>query len=84
MDQRERFSRQQAIKAHKLHAAYDSKALTRNARAAFFHSFELKVDPEGTLPAEERLRRARHLQRAHMKNMALRSAEARAAKAGGS
>jgi hypothetical protein len=78
MDQQERLSLQQSIKAHLMHAQHDPHEITANARAAFLASFEKKVDPEGVLPVEERRRRAEHLRRAHMKAMALRSAEVRA------
>ena len=50
---------------------------TRNAREAFLQSFLVKVDPDGLLPVEERVRRAESLRRAHFTSMALASARAR-------
>jgi hypothetical protein len=69
--------------AHALHAKYDSRELTANARAAWFKKFLDQVD-ECTpgLPEAERLRRAEHLVRAHMARLALASSRARAKKAG--
>ena len=40
--------------------------------------FEQQVDPDGTLPIEERQRRAQFALKAHMAELALRSAQARA------
>lgn len=68
------------IGAHVLHARYDSRALTGNARAAFLASFERAVDPDGRLPADERWRRAAHLRAAHFARLARRSALARKAR----
>jgi len=64
-----------------LHSKYDSRELTANARAAFMVSFEAKVDPDGTLPAAERRRRAEHLRQAHFIRMGKKSAKVRAARA---
>ncbi|MGH2798901.1 MAG: hypothetical protein ACRDM0_14795, partial [Thermoleophilaceae bacterium] len=58
------------IGAHLLHARYDSRALTANARAAFLAGFERAVDPDGLLPADERRRRAAHLRAAHFARLA--------------
>lgn len=69
------------IGAYSLHAQYDSKAITANARAAFLSKFEKQVDPEGKLPDEERIRRAAMARSAHFRKLALRSAKARAARA---
>lgn len=63
--------------AHVLHAKYDSRDLTRNARLAFFESFEKKVDPYDELDPRERRRRADQLMSAHFTNMARKSVEAR-------
>jgi hypothetical protein len=68
------------IGAHSLHSQYDSRALTSNARAAFLDRFEHEVDPDRTLPTAERARRAEHARKAYFTRLALRSAEARAAK----
>lgn len=43
--------------------------------------FEREVDPDGTLPPEQRRRRALHLQKAYMLRLSLRAAQARRAKA---
>jgi len=55
----------------------DPAAATAPARAAFLNRFEQQVDPDGTLPPEERARRAEHLRKAHFTRMALASARAR-------
>ncbi|WP_100502176.1 hypothetical protein [Geodermatophilus chilensis] len=55
----------------------DPAARTAKARAAFTDRFEREADPDGTLPADERARRAEHLRRAHYKRLALKSAQAR-------
>ena len=44
----------------------DRRAATNSARTAAFARFERQVDPEGTLSPEERYRRAKLAQRAHM------------------
>jgi hypothetical protein len=62
----------------------DRSARTAPARRAAFAKFEQAVDPDGVLPAEERARRAENLRRAHLQQMALRSAKVRRLrKAGG-
>jgi hypothetical protein len=73
-----------SIAANTLHATYDSRELTANARAAFRKRFLIQVD-EATpgLPEVERLRRAEHLFRAHMQRLAVRSAKVRAARKAG-
>lgn len=53
------------------------QAPAKVARAGFMRRFELQVDPDGTLPPEERASRARYALKAHMANLALRSAQAR-------
>lgn len=65
------------IGAYSLHAKYDSSALTERARAAFFASFEAKVDPERKLAPAERTRRAEAARRAHFARLALKSVVAR-------
>lgn len=55
----------------------DPKEGTRKARETFLASFVTKVDPEGVLPVEERLRRAESLRSAHFTRMALQSARVR-------
>lgn len=58
----------------------DRAARTRPARVAFPRRFEKEVDPDGTLPPEERRQRAEHAKRAYMLRLAKRSAAARKAK----
>ena len=60
------------IGAHVLHARYDSRALTANARSAFLASFKRAVDPDGRLAA--------HLRAAHFARLARLSALARRAR----
>jgi hypothetical protein len=49
---------------------------TRPGRDAAFERFLREVDPTGSLSPEERLRRARHAQKAHMYRLALMSSRA--------
>ena len=66
------------IAAHSLHAKVaDPSAHTAPARRAFLDRFEREVDPEGTLPPEERARRAEHARKAYFAALALKSARAR-------
>jgi hypothetical protein len=65
------------IGAYVLHSRYDSRELTKAARAAFESKFERDVDPAGVLPPEERLRRAEMARKAHYARLALKSAQAR-------
>jgi hypothetical protein len=60
----------------------DPAARTAPARRRFMDRFEREVDPDGTLPGAERMRRAQHLRKAYFTAMALRSARSRAKKAG--
>lgn len=64
--------------AHFLHATHDSRRLTARARATFLASFERQVDPDGSLPADERRRRAAHARAAHFARLARRSVIVRA------
>lgn len=75
-------SQRARIAAHTLHGTHDSRELTANARARYLAGFFEQTDP--TLPEAERIRRAEHLLRAHMQQLALRSARARRRKAGAS
>lgn len=50
---------------------------TDAARAAFRDRFLREADPDGTLPPEERARRAEHLRKAWYLRLALKSADAR-------
>jgi hypothetical protein len=54
----------------------DRVARTRPAREMFLKRFEKEVDPDGTLPVEERRQRAEHAKRAYMLQLAKRSAAA--------
>src|SRR5580704_17437219 len=56
---------------------HDRAARTRPARETFLKRFEKQVDPDGTLPPEERRQRAEHAKRAYMLQLAKRSAAAR-------
>jgi len=55
----------------------DRTAATAPARAALMAKFEHQVDPDGTLPPEERARRAEHARKAFFGRLALASARAR-------
>jgi hypothetical protein len=68
-----------SLAAHEMHARNDSRKITANARAGFLAKFLREVDATTAgLPEAERLRRAEHLLRAHMKRLALASSKARA------
>jgi hypothetical protein len=73
-------SRRARMAAHVLHSRYDSKELTKPARAAFDDRFLNEVDPDRVLPEAERRRRAQHAKQAHMQGLAIRSAQARKAR----
>jgi hypothetical protein len=70
-------SRRARMAAHVLHSRYDSKELTKPARAAFDDRFLNEVDPDRVLPEAERHRRAQHAKKAYMQGLAIRSARAR-------
>ena len=57
-----------------LRAQHDPLEYTKAARQAAYLRFELEVDPERTLSADERSKRATAAQRAHMQRIALRRA----------
>jgi hypothetical protein len=61
--------------AYALHAQGGTS--TRAGTAAFLNRFELQVDPDGTLPVEERARRAAFARKGYMTLLALRAAKAR-------
>jgi hypothetical protein len=67
-----------AIGAHALHSKYDSRELTKNARAKFDQRFVDEVDPDRTLPEQERARRAAHARKLYFTRLALASVKARA------
>jgi hypothetical protein len=60
-------------------AKYGGTEATRSAREAFMSSWNLRVDPELSLDPAERSRRARSALRAHMTELARRSAKKRRA-----
>lgn len=66
--------------AYAVHARYDSRALTANARRAFLDRFDRQVDPDGILSDEERIRRAELARKAYFSKLALRSAQVRRAR----
>jgi hypothetical protein len=61
----------------------DRAARTAKARKAMLDKFEHLVDPDCTLTAAERTRRAEHARKAHFKRLALKSAQARRRRSGG-
>jgi hypothetical protein len=67
------------IGAHVSQSRHDPRILTASARAAFLAKFEREADPDGTLPEEERRRRAEHARKAYFARLALASARARRA-----
>jgi hypothetical protein len=58
----------------------DRSARTRPAREKFLQRFEREVDPDGTLPVDERRRRAEHAKRAYMLRLAKRAVISRRTK----
>jgi hypothetical protein len=58
------------IGAFALHAKHDPRETTKAGTAAFLARFEREVDPDGTLPPAERLRRAEYARRAYMTSLA--------------
>jgi len=66
------------VAAHTLHAKIaDPVAHTAPARQAMLARFEREVDPEGTLPIEDRARRAAHARQAYFLGLAFKSAQVR-------
>lgn len=55
----------------------DRTARTEPGRQAFFARFERQVDPDGTLPPDERAKRAESARKAHFSRLAFESAKAR-------
>jgi hypothetical protein len=71
-----------SIAAHEMWAnCGDPTARTLPARMAFLDKFEKQADPDGTLTAAERARRAEHIRKAYFQRLALASSRARGAKA---
>ena len=56
----------------------DRTAATAPARDALEARFEREVDPDGTLPPDERAKRARNARKAYYQALAIKSAKARA------
>src|SRR6266511_1394964 len=72
------------LAAHTMHAKHDARETTAAARAAFLARFEAQVDPEGTLPPEERRRRAEQARSAYFTRLAfVRARAARQSKTSG-
>jgi hypothetical protein len=69
------------IGAYVMHSRHDPRETTKAGRAAFMDKFIKEVDPDLSLPEDERLRRAESARKAHFARMALKSAQARAKKA---
>lgn len=57
----------------------DPSARTKPGRDAFLARFEREVDPNNELPEDERRRRAEHKRKAHMQELAIKSAQTRRA-----
>jgi len=67
--------------AYSQHAKHDVRETTKAGHKEFMASFEDQVDPERLLPQKERDRRAEAARKAHFTRLALRSAQARRARA---
>lgn len=65
------------IGAYSLHAQYDSRDLTANARRTFLERFDRDVDPANVLDPAERQRRSAAARSAYFRNLARLSAKAR-------
>jgi hypothetical protein len=61
----------------------DPAPTAARGHAGLLARFEREIDPDGTLSPQERARRTRAALRAHMKRLALRSSQARAARKAG-
>lgn len=70
--------------AHTKWSQTDPVEGTAAARQAALDRFERQVDPEGVLAPAERARRAEHARKAYFTGLALKSAQARRARAVGS
>lgn len=70
------------IGAYRLHATHDRRETTAAARAKFLSRFEVEVDPEGKLSAEERARRASYARRAFFAALAYQRHQAAQKRAG--
>lgn len=56
----------------------ERKANSERAQRGLLARFEREVDPDGTLPEAERVRRAENARQAHMQRLAFKSSKARA------
>ncbi len=65
------------IGGYRTHAKHDSREITRPARERFMARLLIKVDPDGSLPEDERNRRAEAAKRAYFSALARKSASAR-------
>ncbi len=65
------------IGGYRTHARHNSEEITRPAREAFIKRFEKKVDEKMELSEEERLMRVRAELKAHMNDLARKSAQRR-------
>jgi hypothetical protein len=70
-------SMQGRLAAYAMHAKHDPKVTTAAARAAFNATFLDQVDPDRTLPEDERARRAEAARKAHFARLSLQSSIAR-------
>jgi hypothetical protein len=70
-------SQKARMAAHVLHSRVDASQHTAPARKAALDRFEREVDPDGTLPPQERARRAQHARKAYFIGLAIKSAAAR-------
>ena len=68
------------IGAFALHARHDPRATTAAARLAFSGRFVDLVDPERTLPEDERGRRVEAARKAYFTRLAYRSVQSRRAR----
>lgn len=75
-------SLQASIAAHAMHAQHDRRETTANARKAFLERFERQVDPHMKLSPVERRERAESAKKAYFRQLALKSAQARAQRSG--
>jgi hypothetical protein len=69
------------VAAYALHAQRDSRELTAKARSAAWQKYLDEVDPDGSLPEPERIRRAESLRKSRLLAASLKAAVARRRKA---
>lgn len=61
------------------HSRHDPRVTSYAGRQAFLERFEREVDPDGTLPPDERARRAARAKKAYFIGLAQKSAKVRRA-----